>query len=40
MQFLLPEEKQNFIAALNNLKQVIDYTLAVTTKEKPGKILA
>ena len=37
MQTLTLEEKQNFIIALNNLKQAIKDTLAVATKEKPGK---
>ncbi|MCX5855717.1 MAG: hypothetical protein NTZ24_14300 [Deltaproteobacteria bacterium] len=36
MQSLTPEEKQNFIIALNNLKQAIGVMLAAATKEKPG----
>jgi hypothetical protein len=40
MQTLTPEEKQNFILALNNLKQAIEDTLAAAPKEKPGKNLA
>ncbi|MEI8173608.1 MAG: hypothetical protein WCH07_09025 [Deltaproteobacteria bacterium] len=35
---LTPEEKQNFIIAMNNLKQTIEDTLAAATEEKPGKI--
>jgi len=37
MQTLTPEEKQNCIIALNNLKQAIEDMLAAATKEKPGK---
>jgi len=37
MQTLMPEEKQNFIIAMNNLKQTIEDTLAAATKEKPSK---
>ncbi|MCX5855591.1 MAG: ParB/RepB/Spo0J family partition protein [Deltaproteobacteria bacterium] len=40
MQILTPEEKQNFIIAMNNLKRVIENTLAAATKEIPGKNLA
>jgi len=34
------EEKQNFIIALNNLKQAIENTLAAASEEKPSKNLA
>jgi ParB family chromosome partitioning protein len=37
---LSAEEKQNFIIALNNLKQAIENTLAAATEENPGKNLA
>ncbi|MCX5855459.1 MAG: hypothetical protein NTZ24_12980 [Deltaproteobacteria bacterium] len=40
MQTLTPEEKQNSIIAMNNLKQTIEDTLALATEENPGKILA
>lgn len=40
MQTLTPEEKQNFIIALNNLKQAIEDTLTAATEEKPSKNLA
>jgi len=40
MQSLTPEEKQNFIITLNNLKQAIKNTLAAAKEEKPGKTLA
>jgi len=39
MQTLTSEEKQNFVIALNNLKQESLDTLAAATKEKPGKNL-
>jgi len=40
LQALSSEEKQNFIIALNNLKQAIEDTLAAATEEKPSKNLA
>jgi hypothetical protein len=40
IQSLSPEEKQNFIIALNNLKQAIENTLVAATEEKPSKNLA
>jgi hypothetical protein len=40
MQILTPEEKQNFIIAMNNLKQTIEDTLAAATEENPIKNLA
>ena len=39
-QTLTAEEKQNFILALNILKQAIEDTLAAATEEKPDKNLA
>jgi len=36
-QTLTSEEKQNFILALNILKQAIEDTLAAATEEKPSK---
>jgi ParB family chromosome partitioning protein len=40
MQTLTPEEKQNFIIAMNNLKQTIEDTLALATEKNPSKNLA
>ena len=37
---LLPEEKENFVIALNNLKQVIENTLIAVTEGAPSKNLA
>jgi len=37
---LTPEEKENFIIALNNLKQAIEDTLTAAAEEKPRKTLA
>ena len=34
---MTPEKKQNFIIAMNNLKQAIEDTPAAATEEKPGK---
>jgi len=39
-RILTPEEKQNFIITLNNLKQTIEDTLASAAEENPSKKLA
>jgi len=40
MQALTPEERQNFIIALNNLKQKIDAQLEIALGEYKNKNLA
>jgi len=37
---LSPEEKSNFITALQNMKQAIEDTQAAATEDKPSKKLA